>query len=149
SSVRARASGSCGRVANVSTVVYVASVSDVRRLCCNHATVACTWPMLDEDMSGATRSEPLIDGGQRHGDSNVNSASAQVSEALCDDIRIRETRLRARMQECENCCGESCAQRPRFGRADVRIREERERLSGEVVVAARLRSGQPFAQAGQ
>jgi hypothetical protein len=73
----------------------------------------------------------------------------QVSEALCDGIRMRETRLRAPMQECENCCGKGYAQRPRLGRADVSIRESSEGLSGQVVITTRLHGGQPFAQAGQ
>src|SRR2546425_11004569 len=48
-----------------------------------------------------------------------------------------------------NGCGKGCSERPRLDRADVRILESSEGLSGEVVVAARLDREQPLTEAGK
>lgn len=75
--------------------------------------------------------------------------SAKVSEALSDSIRVREMGLRALAHEHENGCGESCPERLGLSCADVSILESSERVSGKIVVAARLHSGQPLAEAGK
>src|SRR5213593_3457277 len=56
-------------------------------------------------------------------------------------------RLHALAHERRNGCGKGCPERSRLDGADVRMFESSERLSGKVVVAARLHRGQPLAEA--
>jgi hypothetical protein len=75
------------------------------------------------------------------------SMSAKFREALRDDIRRREVRLRALAHERQNGCGERCPERPRLDRADVGIFESGQGLSGKAVVTPGLYCGLPLAQA--
>jgi len=68
---------------------------------------------------------------------------------LRDSIRVRETRPRPLAHERDNGCGEGGAERRRLDRADVGILQSSARLSGKVVVSARLHRGQPLAEAGK
>jgi hypothetical protein len=72
---------------------------------------------------------------------------AQLSEALRDDTCIRSTRLRALAHERKNRCGKGRSEQSSLESADVRKFESSARLSGKVVVAARLHSEQPLAKA--
>src|SRR6266496_4387949 len=56
-------------------------------------------------------------------------------------------RLRALVHERKNGCGKGCPERSRLDSADVHMFESSERLSGKIVVAARLHRGQPLAEA--
>ena len=74
---------------------------------------------------------------------------AQFSEALRDDIRVRQTRLRALAHERKNRCAKGFPKCPRLNCADMRIFESSEGLGGKVVVAARLHHRQPLSEAGK
>jgi hypothetical protein len=71
----------------------------------------------------------------------MSSTSAKLREALRDDIRNEEIRLRALPHERQNGCGEGCPERPRLDRADVGILESSKGLSGKVVVTPGLYCG--------
>ncbi len=79
----------------------------------------------------------------------ISFTSKKVSEALRDGISVRETCLGTLVDERENGCGQGCAERLRLDRTDVSTPKPSERLSGKVVVAARLHRGQPLAEAGK
>ena len=72
---------------------------------------------------------------------NLASTSAKLREALRDDIRREEIRLRALAHERQNGCGEGCPEFPSFDRADVGILESSKGLSGKVVVTTGLHCG--------
>ena len=61
---------------------------------------------------------------------------------------MRDACFRTLVHEREDGGGERCPERPRFERTDVGSVESSQGLRGEIVVAARLRRPQPFAEAG-
>jgi len=73
------------------------------------------------------------------------SDSAKGSKTVRDGIRVYQTCLSALAHERAKRHGEGCAKGHRFDSADVGMGESSEDLSGKVVVAARLRRGQPLA----
>lgn len=66
---------------------------------------------------------------------------AKLREALRDDIRKEEIRLRTLAHERQNGCGEGCLERPRLDRADVGNFVSSKGLSGKVVVTPGLYCG--------
>jgi len=73
--------------------------------------------------------------------------SAKLGEALRDNFRRREVRLRTFVHERQNGCGQGCPKRPRLDRANVGLLESSKGLSRKVVVTTSLHRGEPVAQA--
>jgi hypothetical protein len=69
------------------------------------------------------------------------SASAQLREALGNDARKEELRLRTLLHERQNGCGERCPEGRRLEHADMGSVESSEGLRGKVVVTTALDRG--------
>src|SRR5256885_109079 len=98
-------------------------------------------------LSDATRMMPALLTRMSSPPSRASMSETTPGEPLRHDICVLETRVDSLPQERDDGGGERCPERPGLERADVSILEPSEGLGGKVVVAARLRRGQPFAEA--